>query len=214
MLQGWLCLLWPRKVLRCFSLFSLQLREAAASATRLQRHRNMKWILKPLLSPSTYRAVMGSLMTRVKSGCEAGPQWGRNKGASGIRFSTARAARPMSRDKRWAEAAVNSLVLFLDCVSTLFPRPRTCLPWSRGCRYAVTAPQSPPLYPLPDLPRPLSLPLSSIKSSRWLLNSTCLLLPVFQKSHLSSCPDVFRPPGPRCCSALWLPVLLSPLTSP
>lgn len=95
MLQGWLCLLWPREVLKCFSLFSKQLREATASATRWQRYRNMSSILNPFLR-LRLRAVMGSFMTRVKSGCKAGPQWRRNKGASDFPGSN------LSLHFRWA----------------------------------------------------------------------------------------------------------------
>lgn len=53
----------------------------------------------------------------------------------------------MSRDERWATTAVNcrTLVLFLELCQLSSPRPRTCLPWSSGCRYCNWSPASLPL---------------------------------------------------------------------
>lgn len=53
----------------------------------------------------------------------------------------------MSRDERWAKTAVNcqTLVLFLELCQLSSPRPRTCLPWSSGCRYCNWSPASLPL---------------------------------------------------------------------
>lgn len=94
-------------------------------------------------------------------------------------------------------------ISFFRSLSTLTPRPRTCLPWSRGCRYCKWSPVS-ALCIHPPTPTP---PNSSVSPSQTLIKrkfASDIKLPFTAILRLPlvcfSCYFCIADHNPRCCN--------------